>query len=189
MIPSYQPTPGKPTRAEDIQGWMTATELAWLRHMASRPDINSVVEIGSWKGRSTWALCESCRGPVYAVDTWAGTPSELQTTHAEARLGTIHAQFMANVGHFPNLYPIPCTSTEAAALVPDVDMVFIDGDHSYESVMDDITHWRPKTRVLLAGHDINMPGVYSVVAYMFGELMPSWSVAPGTTIWYVEAAI
>ncbi|CAJ1328446.1 unnamed protein product [Effrenium voratum] len=52
-------------------------------------------------------------------------------------------------------------SREAAAKVEDqsVDLVFIDGDHSYEAVVEDIRAWRRKLRVggVLVGHDFTAP--------------------------------
>jgi hypothetical protein len=47
------------------------------------------------------------------------------------------------------------TSAEAVHyhLDKSLDFVFIDGDHTYEGVKEDIALWLPKTRYLLAGHD------------------------------------
>ena len=49
------------------------------------------------------------------------------------------------------------TSLNAAQLIEDrsLDFVFIDADHHYESVVQDIAAWAPKVRVdgIIAGHD------------------------------------
>ena len=50
----------------DIEGWMEQTELEWLYSIAS--EMESIVEIGSWKGRSIHALCTRCKGTVTAID-------------------------------------------------------------------------------------------------------------------------
>ena len=55
-------------RAKGYQGWMYPEELEWLYEAAKR--MNSIVEIGSWQGRSTYVLLSGCRGPVVAVDKW-----------------------------------------------------------------------------------------------------------------------
>ena len=60
-----------------------------------------------------------------------------------------------------NKYPnrttiIRKTSLEAAQMVPsDLDLVFIDGCHHYESVYQDVMAWLPKVRKngILCGHD------------------------------------
>ena len=53
-----------------IEGWMDIDELEWLHDTAV--NMNTVVEIGAWKGRSTIALLQGCKGIVFAVDPWRG---------------------------------------------------------------------------------------------------------------------
>jgi hypothetical protein len=154
--------------AEEIQGWMSVAELDWLRDVASR--VSSIVEVGCWKGRSTHALLESCPGPVYAVDHWMGSQDERETQHFEARYpDRVFRQFLGNVGHFKNLHVIRCNSVVASRLVPDVDMVFIDGCHLKEEVLADIRAWRPKTKVLMCGHDIGYASVANAVLEELGD--------------------
>ena len=80
------------------------------------------------------------------------------------------------------------TTHEAAAHVPDgsLDFVFIDADHSYEAVADDISCWRPKVRVggWLGGHDYNrhFPGVIKAVDRAFGRRA---TTGRGGSIWEV----
>lgn len=146
--------------AEEIDGWMSVDELAWLRSTAAMSQ--SVVEIGSWKGRSTWALCESCPGPVHAVDHWAGSKDGNKGAFDELNYIDVHALFLANVGHFPNLQ-VHKMKSRAFAKLPSsprfVDMVFIDGDHSYGAVMGDLRDWGPRTTKYLCGHDLSWKGV------------------------------
>ena len=80
---------------------------------------------------------------------------------------------------------LQAASPAAAALVPGpVDMVFIDGDHSYEAVRADIAAWRPLARRMLCGHDLHAsgakPGVRQAVEEAFGD---GARVVPGTSIW------
>ena len=74
-----------------IDGWMDEKELNWLYTTAL--EMASVVEVGSWRGRSTSALLSGCKGPVFAVDTWKGSPDEINGTHADAVTQDIFAQF------------------------------------------------------------------------------------------------
>jgi predicted O-methyltransferase YrrM len=120
-----------------VWGWMGPGQLDWLGAQAAQ--MQSVVEVGSLRGRSAFALLTACRGSVYCIDPW---PKDSD-----------YESFMTNCGHFPNPVPIREPSPEAAALVPGIDMVFLDGDHEYEAVVADITAWLPKTRGLLCGHD------------------------------------
>ena len=143
-----------------IDGWMSHAELDWLYEQALK--CHSIVEIGSWCGRSTYALLSGCKGTVYAIDHFNGSPDELKPglSHYRALTDDIYSEFMNNVGHFPNLQVIRGDSVEAAARFPDnsIDMVFIDGCHAYESVKADLAAWGPKTS-FLCGHDRHEGGV------------------------------
>lgn len=162
-----------------IHGWMSTNELAWLEDCARRMD--SVAEVGCWKGRSTYSLAEHCPGPVYAVDHWQGSIGE-EVAHAEARERDIFRDFMVNVGHFPNVKPRRGASVDIAPTLPMVDMAFIDAGHTYEDVKADLEAWTPKTLRLLAGHDYDYPGVGRAVKEKFGNRVKA---GPGS-IWFVE---
>jgi hypothetical protein len=66
-------------KASPIDGWMDLLELSFLYELArTMPDDARVAEVGSWKGRSTVAICEGLRTranpSLYAVDWFAGDP-------------------------------------------------------------------------------------------------------------------
>lgn len=79
------------------------------------------------------------------------------------------------------------TTNAASTLIPDhsLDFVFIDADHGYDAVTQDIAHWRSKVTHggWLGGHDYNrkFPGVVSAVDRVFGRKVRLW---PGS-IWGV----
>lgn len=155
-----------------IEGWMTPKELRWLEMTAAT--MESVVEIGSWKGRSTNALCRGCKGPVYAVDHWEGSKAERSGPHAEAVTGDVYAQFMANVGHHENLEPVRGASVDVAhqngTRFDGTDMVFIDAGHTYDEVKADIKAWLPKTKRIICGHDYNEADVKRAVDELLGPV-------------------
>jgi hypothetical protein len=86
--------------------------------------------------------------------------------------------------------PIRASSPAAAEQVPDVDMVFLDGNHEYEGVVADIEAWLPKTRKLLCGHDYNhpdYPGVAEAVDEIFAGRMALAGPGNLASIWMVQA--
>lgn len=155
-------------RAKTIDGWMEPDELRWLGQRAA--EMQSIVEIGCWKGRSTSVLLAMCPGIVTAVDHWQGGADEPEFIRERAREENICAQFLANVGNAPNLLICPQPSASAAMYVNHADMVFIDGGHGYEEVRADIRAWLPKTRKLICGHDYYHPPVRNAVRDELGDV-------------------
>lgn len=157
--------------AEEITGWMSPQELQWLREKAKV--VSSVVEIGSWKGRSSWALLESCPGPVYCVDSWQGADDGNVGAYQELEMGIdVHKLFLDNVGHFPNLRVVRGRSDEVYHKVPDeIGFVFIDADHSFIGCLDDLRFYGPKARVTLAGHDYSWDGVKRALGHCFSNVL------------------
>lgn len=155
-----------------IWGWMSEADLRWLSARAA--EMQSIVEVGSLHGRSSYALLDACPGPVYCIDP-----------------GMHVTQFMANCGHFENCVPIHGFSPGAAFAdeIPSmIDMTFIDGAHDEASVLLDLDAWTPKTRRLICGHDYlhdGYPDVTSVVDSWFGDRVRQ---VDGSGIWYVELA-
>lgn len=164
----------------DIDGWTTPEELIWLRSVAQ--DCDSVAEIGCWKGRSTSALLQGCKGTVHAIDHWRGSPEDMDGAHAEAINRDIFLDFMANVGHAENLVVHRGDSAIVASDVPSVDMVFIDGSHWYENVYGDIEAYKGKARRLICGHDWDREDVKKAVREHFGN---DKLLFPAGTIWAV----
>jgi len=64
-------------------------------------------------------------------------------------------------------------SVEASKILPDdLDFVYIDGNHMYRFVKEDMMCWYPKIRVggVLGGHDLQYPGVSrAFVEFMYGK--------------------
>ena len=169
-------------KGNSIQGWMNDADLQWLYETAKTMD--SIVEIGSWKGKSTHALLSGCNGQVYAVDTFLGSPDEMKY-YKEVATRDIHKVFMDNVGHFPNLNVIKTDSMFAAKRFKDnsIDMVFIDGSHVYDEVVSDIKAWYPKAKNLICGHDWTRSDVREAVRDTLGTKVER---VKGGIIWLIK---
>lgn len=166
-----------------VQGWMTNKEMDWLGQLAM--ENNTVVEIGSWKGRSTRALL-SGGALVYAVDHFQGSADEHDHTNILAKEEDIYEQFLANTSEYTNLVVKKMSSEEAGLEFEDksVDAVFIDSDHSYEAVKAEIERWLPKVKRIICGHDYSdeWPGVKQAVVEKFGKV----GFKVHESIWYKE---
>ncbi len=84
------------------------------------------------------------------------------------------------------------TSEEASSEIEDesIDIVFIDADHSYEGVRDDIMYWAPKVKSggIVCGHDYDVPrfpGVRKAVLEFFEE---KYVQVVSDNVWWIEKA-
>lgn len=138
-----------------IEGWMRFPELQWLYNEAKKHTI--IVEVGSWKGKSTHALLSGCKGKVYSVDTWQGSEDLRDSTNWMAKKEDVYSIFVENTKTFNHSISIPKSSVDAAQCFQDdsIDMVFIDAGHDYKSVKEDILAWLPKVKEggIICGHD------------------------------------
>lgn len=178
------------SRALTIRGWMSDDELSWLASTASRSRV--AVEIGSYCGRSSRAIADNLPvgGTLYCVDAWKPfecVPSVI-TTPDEGE--AVYEEFLSNMSDLMDAGIVTVRrmgSVKAAATLSldAVDFVFIDGDHSYEAVSQDIRLWLPVVRSggVIAGHDYGVyPGVSRAVDSRFGESVQH----PAGSIWSVQ---
>ena len=135
---------------------LTVRERQLLYARASDLPAGAVaLEIGSYLGASASFLAEGIRaggGTVYAVDTWANQDM------SEGPRDT-YADFLKNVARLrQHIVPLRGRSEEIAKTFDDrIDLLFVDGDHSFEAARSDLEAWLPKVRnggiVIL--HDYN----------------------------------
>ncbi|HSC28965.1 MAG TPA: class I SAM-dependent methyltransferase [Vicinamibacterales bacterium] len=132
------------TVASTIEGWLSdAQGRALFEAAASTTGKGAIIEIGSWKGRSTAWLASGARlagHRVHAIDPHRNS--------REDPTATTYREFAANLrraGVADVVEPLVMTSTEAAAVLDDpVELLFIDGDHSYPAVRQDAEAWLPR---------------------------------------------
>lgn len=181
--------------AQRVDGYMSLDELRWLAERAQESKV--IVEIGSWKGRSTKALAMATAGTVYAVDNWKGTRGGDATgVEADAKgREAIFGEFLQNLqseiesGKVVVVNVDHENAMEKLAFLKDkTDMVFIDGAHDEASVRRDIENFSAllKTGGVLCGHDFcgDHPGVCAAVS----ALCPAAQPQPDTSIWACRIA-
>jgi len=131
-----------------IEGMMTPAEMEWLYQTSKTVD--SFLEIGSFKGKSTHAILSGGAKTVYAVDHFVGSSDPIETGNNDT-----YEAFIKNVGHFENLNVRKMSSLEAVKEFEEksLDVVFIDGGHRIQEITEDIVAWLPKAKKILCGHD------------------------------------
>lgn len=168
-------------RACGIPGWMTVAELEWLESQATGKDL--VIEIGSWKGRSSVVLAAA--GRLVCVDTFIDQKQEGGT--GEDLLPEFQAAVAADSDRVTAIRGDVADADFVEALEHsyggEAAVVFIDASHDEASVRRDIATARRLVGVggIICGHDYSpaWPGVVAAV----NALVPGFQRA-GDSIWW-----
>jgi predicted O-methyltransferase YrrM len=153
-VPAASTFPEALRAVASVEGWMTdaQAERLWEAAAALTPPA-TIVEIGSFRGRSTIVLASAARPgvSVVAIDPHAGNdrgPQEL-TGFADAAQAD-HEVFLANLsrsGVADRVRHVRSFSSEALSSVDgEVDVLYIDGAHRYGPALDDIRRWGARVR-------------------------------------------
>lgn len=119
-----------PKRWTEVEGWLSFREGEQLRKLAAGKD---VLELGSWKGRSTVALAGVARS-VVAVDSFAG---DEHTGPADTHLEFLQNLVAAGVRDRVEVWMGRIEDFADHLPSASFDLVFIDGTHTAEAVERD----------------------------------------------------
>lgn len=139
--------------AMKIDGWLTEREAGALYDLAKNAT-GPIIEIGSWRGRSTAALAHGSMAgnghPVFAVDSFVGVSLVDRPTAQGNRPGPASSSpeiLRANLdaaGVNGLVKIIPAPSNVVAEHLPECAVLFVDGAHDYQSVCTDFDLYLPK---------------------------------------------
>ncbi len=151
---------------EAIEGFMIAGQEEYLFNKVKLlPDDAVIVEIGSYKGRSTIAMAYACIGTqrrIYCIDTWDGNEADF----AERNFFEIWQQNVQDNNLEQYVVPLRGYSHEVLNRWNElmngraVDFIFIDGSHQYLDVLKDF--------------ELSFPVVKDGGWIAFHDVIPTW---------------
>jgi len=173
-------------------------EMSFLRDIIKKRNINIFVEIGLWQGSIIEYMNKALSIKEYwGVDSWKFFPSNDNKTLVTfyntitkkqwEELSFIAYQKMIK---FAAVKIIRLESVMAAKLFPDnyFDMVFIDANHDYEHVCNDITVWFPKIKKggLISGDDLDRSQVKKAIRTKTKEISNLCNFRSYQRIWIMD---
>lgn len=135
-----------------VEGWLTDAQAARLRARAASTTATAgvVVEIGSFRGRSTIAMA-STGASVVAVDPHLGSdrgPQEIEAdgVRGDADFATFHRN-LREAGVAERVTHVRKRSEEALGDVPPaIDVLYVDGAHRYRPALADVRDYGARVR-------------------------------------------
>ena len=149
----------EPQRLTDTTSWHGHMPFAFAAVEMARPRV--LVELGTQKGDSYCSFCQAVRTlhlacSCTAVDTWKG--DEQTSFYGEEVFTDLTAYHDPLYGSFSRL--LRATFDEGLGYLEDgaIDLLHIDGLHTYDAVKHDLESWLPKlsARGVLLMHDTNV---------------------------------
>ncbi len=144
-------------RLRAFSTWVDHTSFGYDIVEAVRP--RKVVELGAYNGMSYFVFCQSMiendiEGLCYAVDTWGGDDHTGEYDDSIFNDVRRHAR-----DHYRGIsYLMRMLFNDAVGHFEDesIDLLHIDGLHTYEAVEEDFTNWYPKVSPggIILFHDI-----------------------------------
>lgn len=159
---------------EAIEGFMVPGQEEYLfNKVKSLPNEAVIVEIGSYKGRSTVAMSYACIGTnrkIYCIDTWDGN----DTDFSDRNFFDLWQENVEKNGLFQYVVPLRGYSHQILSQWEEltggkaIDFIFIDGSHQFLDVLKD--------------YELSLPLVKEGGWIAFHDVVPTW---PGSErVWH-----
>jgi hypothetical protein len=133
-----------------------------------------MAEIGCYSGESTELFLRSGKiQTLYAIDIWEDSLGLFEKKWPNHNFTEVEKTFDERLKNYENVVKLKMTMEEAKTNLPLLDFVYIDGNHHYEFVKEDIKNSLSKLKPngIISGHDYHpsCPGSIKAVNEMLGK--------------------
>jgi hypothetical protein len=171
--PQLDPLFWPSSRPSALSAWHGHVPFAHWLVTAARP--STVVELGTHAGTSYSAFCEAVLRSTlparcFAIDTWEG--DEHSGHYGEEIFNDLKRFNDGRYGRFSTLIRAPFDAAAETFPAASIDLLHIDGLHTYEAVKHDFETWLPKLspRAVVLLHDTAVHMAGFGVAKLWAEL-------------------
>ena len=159
-----------------IRNFLSIQTHQVLEELINKNNYTSFAEIGVWKGNTSRYLLNNCKlTSVTCVDNYKHNSDMMN--HINKDMIEEVKSSVSDLMNNPKVRFIQEDSVKASESVKDnsIDLIYIDADHSYETVKKDIEAWLPKLKAggMITGHDCGFQslGVALAVTEKFKEII------------------
>jgi hypothetical protein len=146
-------------------------------------------EVGVYKGEYSERFAKAGLNHT-AIDPWMAFPGQGRSQKLQLRQDFLYGHTRRVLAPYKNCRIIRKTSMDALADFADnsLDYVYLDGDHSFRFIAEDVVEWTKKVRPggIVAGHDYwnTGPDKWNVICHV-KAVMDAYTKVSGINNWYI----
>jgi hypothetical protein len=162
-----------------------------LAELFSELDYKVGAEIGVDQGLYSEVLCKANPDlELHGIDSWKAYKGYSDYT-SQAHIDANRADALFRLANYPKVKIVQKFSMDAVKDYPDnyFDFVYIDGNHEFKHVTEDIYHWGKKVRKggILAGHDYRRTSNRWVCHVV--DVVNGWTYSHKIKPWFLTNAV
>ncbi len=145
-------------KMNQLTGWCSHDKASFLMDLIFNHNPNIVVEIGIWGGKSFIPMAIALKyldnqGIIYGIDPWSSNestvgfenePENYDWWQSIDHIGVMN-KFLNKLNEFDltDVSTIIRSTSEDAEPINNIDIIYIDGNHSEDSALSDVKKWFP----------------------------------------------
>lgn len=134
----------------------------FIRWVVETNNVKTIAEVGVQDGKFSSHLVSLNPQKLYLIDSWRHIPGQVDRANVSDDGHLIKYLMVLEKFLRPNVYVIRGESVDVAKsmikLGIKIDLVYLDADHSYKAVKEDLNMWS-QVATILSGHDYVPDGI------------------------------